>query len=78
MGRSFYKPNDQPEIENFTTGNHVFDNKNNPTYSKESIRSIKLLAVGTSPVSKYAFKVDEPVFEVYIDIILYLYFYSFS
>ena len=32
MGRSFYKPNDQPEIENFTTGNHVFDNKNNLHY----------------------------------------------
>jgi tetratricopeptide (TPR) repeat protein len=32
MGRSFYKPNDQPEIENFTTGNRVFDNKNNLHY----------------------------------------------
>ena len=27
MGRSFYKPNNHQEIENFTTGNQVFDNR---------------------------------------------------
>ena len=32
MGRSFYKPNSQPQIENFTSGNHIFDNKTNLHY----------------------------------------------
>ena len=32
MGRSFYKPNAQPKIENFTSNNHVFDKNNNLHY----------------------------------------------
>ena len=32
MGRSFYKPNAQPKIENFTSNNHVFDKNNNLYY----------------------------------------------
>lgn len=32
MGRSFYKPKDQPEIENFISNNHVFDKNSNLNY----------------------------------------------
>ena len=27
MGRSFYRPTNQPQIENFSSGNHIFDKK---------------------------------------------------
>lgn len=32
MGRSFYRPTNQPQIENFSSGNHIFDKKNNLHY----------------------------------------------
>ena len=32
MGRSFYRPGAQPDIEDYTDNNHVFDRKNNLHY----------------------------------------------